>query len=164
MASILGIDTIQHQSGTTAMTMDSTGRILTPARPHALVSFGEGTSGTYVSVNNNTVLPFDTIEHEVGSNYDTTNKRYVVPISGLYQVCFNCIFYSVTSFNCQLRLDGTVVHRWYIADSRHMTWTVLLEVSASSYFDIVHNTGSSRQLHGDNGDQMFTSVSYTLIG
>ena len=80
MASILGIDTIQHQSGTTAMTMDSTGRILTPARPHALVSFGEGTSGTYVTVANDAVLPFDTIEHEVGSNYDTTNKRYVVPI------------------------------------------------------------------------------------
>ena len=164
MASTLKVNTIQHTGGTTGMTIDSSGRILTPARPHALVSFGEGTSGNYVSVANNTVLPFDTIEHEVGSNYDTTNKRYVAPISGLYQICFNCIFYSVTQFNCQLRVDGTVVHRWYIADARHMTWTTLVEVSASSYFDIFHNTGSTASIHGDNGDQMFTSVSYTLVG
>jgi len=158
------VQNIKHTNNTTAQTIDSTGRILTPARPHALVSFGEGTSGTYVTVADNAVLPFDTIEHEVGSNYDTSNKRYVAPISGLYQVCFNCIFYSVTTFNCQLRVDGTVVHKWYIADARHMTWTVLLEVSASSYFDIVHNTGASRQIHGDNGVEMFTSASYTLIG
>ena len=160
----LQVETISHTNNTTAQTIDSTGRILTPARPHALVSFGEGTSGTYVSVANDAVLPFDTIEHEVGSNYDTTNKRYVAPISGLYQICFNCIFNSVTAFNCQLRVDGTVVHRWYIADARHMTWTTLVEVSASSYFDIVHNTGSTASIHGDNGTQLFTSVSYTLIG
>lgn len=151
-------------TGVTGHTIDSSGRVLTTARPHALVSFGEGTSGTYVSVANDAVLPFDTIEHEVGSNYDTTNKRYVAPISGLYQVCFSCIFNSVTAFNCQLRVDGTVVHRWYIADARHMTWTVLQEVSASSYFDIVHNTGSTASIQGDNGDQVFTTVSYTLIG
>ena len=158
------VQNIKHTNNTTAQTVDSTGRILTPARPHALVSFGEGASDTYVSVANDAVLPFDTVVHEVGSNYDTTNKRYVIPVSGLYQVCFNCIFNSVTAFNCQLRVDGTVVHRWYIADARHMTWTVLLEVSASSYFDIVHNTGSTASIHGGDGTNMFTSVSYTLIG
>ena len=158
------VQNIKHTNGTTAQTIDSAGRILYPTRPHALVSFGGGASDTYPSVANDAVLPFDTIEHEVGSNYDTTNKRYVVPISGLYQVCFNCIFNSVTACNLQLRVDGTVVHRWYIADSRHMTWTVLQEVSASSYFDIVHNTGSAVNFHGGNGTVLFTSVSYTLIG
>ena len=46
MASILGIDTIQHQSGTTAMTIDSTGRILTPARPAFRARIAGSTTGT----------------------------------------------------------------------------------------------------------------------
>ena len=33
MTSILGTQSIQHPNGTTAATIDSTGRILTPARP-----------------------------------------------------------------------------------------------------------------------------------
>ena len=33
MASELGVQTIQHTNGTDAMTIDSSGRVLTPARP-----------------------------------------------------------------------------------------------------------------------------------
>ena len=165
MASILKVNTIQDATNSnTAMTIDSSGRILTPTRPHALVNFGGGASDTYETVSDG-LLPFDTIVHEVGSNYDTTNKRYVAPVAGLYLITFNCIFNGVTTFNCYLQVDGSVVHRWYVGDSRHMTWTTLQEVSASSYFDIGHNTGADRSIHGGSGGSYtYTQASYTLIG
>ena len=52
MVSKLEVDTIAHSGGTTGMTIDSTGRILTPARPafraRLTTGSGGGSNGTLV--------------------------------------------------------------------------------------------------------------------
>tara|TARA_Y100001938_G_scaffold149025_1_gene234518 strand:+ start:1301 stop:1774 length:474 start_codon:yes stop_codon:yes gene_type:complete len=86
MASILGIDTIQHQSGNTAMTIDSTGRVLTPARPafHADSSTHEG-SGSYFFTNFTTsgIGKFNQ-----GGHLELSTGIFTVPIAGVYQFGF----------------------------------------------------------------------------
>ena len=58
-------DTIKHSGGTTAMTIDSTGRILQPAKPSF---FAHMTGGTWVSnVADDAVLPFNTTLHNTGT-------------------------------------------------------------------------------------------------
>ena len=104
MASILGIDTIQHQSGTTAMTIDSTGRVLTAAR-HAFSArtnnaqeWGQNHSDTVYDTNYHTPIPIwlsanTTTDFNVGGgtlSFEThpigSGKylKYVVPVTGIY--------------------------------------------------------------------------------
>ena len=165
MASILKVNTIQDATNSnTAMTIDSAGRILYPARPHALVDLGGDAS--YPAVADTATIPFDNVVYETGgSNYDTSNYRYVAPITGLYQICFSTILDGVTTLNLYLRVNNGIIHRWYIADSRHMTWTLMYHVNASDYFDLSHDTGASRNLYQDSTPtNRYTTVSYTLIG
>ena len=42
MAGIVGLTEIQHQNGTSAMTVDASGRVLQPATPHFHVSKTDG--------------------------------------------------------------------------------------------------------------------------
>ena len=104
MASILGIDTIQHQSGTTAMTIDSTGRVLTPARPAFSAKtvnnqeWGQNHSDTVYDTNYHTPIPIwlsanTTTDFNVGGgtlSFEThpigSGKylKYVVPVTGIY--------------------------------------------------------------------------------
>jgi len=160
------VQNIKHTNGTTAQTIDSTGRVLTPARPHCFVVFDSAQTGGYTTVSTGSVLPFASVKVNVGGGtYDTSNYRYTVPITGMYQITFNLLLDGVTTFSCFLRVDGSIVHYWYVADARHMTWTYLHEISANSYFDLGHDTGSARNINkAGTPATTYTSVSYTLIG
>ncbi len=92
MASILGIDTIQHQSGTTAMTIDSTGRVFTnDNRPHVFGrGFGEVTTAT-PTINSQTMdgswgihFNADEVTENQGSHYNNSTGLFSVPVTGLY--------------------------------------------------------------------------------
>ena len=82
MASILGIDTIQHQSGNTAMTIDNSGRVTTPARP----SFAAYLSSTvsYGSADAYQKITFDSTHHNVGGHYSTSTGKFTAPVTGIY--------------------------------------------------------------------------------
>ena len=84
MASIIGVENLQHTNGTTAATIDSSGRILQPAKPafHARLTSGstEGKTGTLV---------FNSEDFDIGGNYDTSNGRFTAPVSGIYYFAFD---------------------------------------------------------------------------
>ena len=86
MTGIIKVDTIQNNGGTTALSMDSTGRVLTPARPVFEVhtsAHTTGTAGTYVKVNWGNVVT------DIGSNFNLTDDDYTIPIAGAYHL--NCL-------------------------------------------------------------------------
>ena len=79
MTSILKVSEIQDPTnGNSALTVDSTGRILTPARPafHARLTSGstEGKTG---------VLVFNVEDFDIGGNYETTKGRFNAQIAGI---------------------------------------------------------------------------------
>ena len=82
-ATNLQVDNIKHSGGTTAQTIDSTGRILTPARPAFSVKRVTG-SGTALSGH----ITFDTVTFNIGSHYDGTNK-FKAPVAGIYSFSLN---------------------------------------------------------------------------
>ena len=87
MTSTLKVQNIAHTGGTTAMTVDSTGRILTPARPAFCVK-RNGNQG----ITNNTAekIQWNEERFDIGGNFDhTTNYYFTVPITGIYQLQYN---------------------------------------------------------------------------
>ena len=86
--STLKVQEIQHTGGTTAQTIDSSGRILTPARPAFSVKRINSGGGTDLSGH----ITFDTVTVNVGSCWDGTNK-FQAPIAGVY-------FFSFVGFTC----------------------------------------------------------------
>ena len=88
MTSILKVSEIQDPTNSnTALTIDSGGRILMPARPAFRVKFDTSTAAVNVSavteVDWNT---YGSVDFDIGSNFDLANNKYVVPVTGLYQV------------------------------------------------------------------------------
>ena len=91
MSGTVNTGTIKEFTGTnTAMTIDSSGRILTPARP--------AFSGIKVASSGNTGITgdivFDTVSFNVGSHYNTTSGIFLVPITGMYRFYFSGFFCS----------------------------------------------------------------------
>ena len=84
MASIIGVENLQHTNGTTAATIDSTGRISTPARP----SFGaRGYVGAVTGQGYQSTSYFNVIDHNVGNyfeNSSTTGAKFTAPVAGVY--------------------------------------------------------------------------------
>lgn len=77
----LNAGTIKDATGTnTGLTIDSSGRVFKPATPafHAYAS-----DNAYQTTS---PIPFDTTLIDVGSGFDTTNNKYVVPVTGNYYI------------------------------------------------------------------------------
>tara|TARA_R100000664_G_C2749826_1_gene137146 strand:+ start:500 stop:1027 length:528 start_codon:yes stop_codon:yes gene_type:complete len=89
----LQVETISHTNNTTGMTIDSSGRIATPARPSFLVrGYQSRTSGSQ-SINNITTNSsvglfhsFDEVSHNIGSHFTNSSGKFVVPVTGLYLI------------------------------------------------------------------------------
>ena len=166
MASILKVNTIQDATNsTTAISVDSSGRITTPARPHAMVVINLTATGGYDAVADNAVIPFAGIVRETGSNYDTTNYRYVCPVAGLYLVTCNVIIDSAANLDIAVRLSGSDIHRFFEDDTRQIGFTTTIEASASQYIDFQQGSGGSRNINKAGTDaSRYTAASFTLIG
>lgn len=82
MASIIGVETLQHTNGTTAATIDSSGRILQPAKPAFYAYADDGwqglTSDVWAAVN------LDHTRFNQGNHYNTSTSEFVAPVAGIY--------------------------------------------------------------------------------
>ena len=82
MASIIKVNTIQDATNSnTAMSVDTAGRVTTPARP-AFLAFPSANFSTGTGAG--TTQVFNTTQHNVGGHYSTTTGKFTVPIAGVY--------------------------------------------------------------------------------
>ena len=84
MTSILKVDSIQNAAGTAAMTIDSSGRILQPAKP----AFQVTKLGTDQSISAGVAVKIEwtDVVTDIGGNFSTANNEYTVPVSGMYNL------------------------------------------------------------------------------
>jgi hypothetical protein len=147
--SILNVDTlrantIQSSNGTTALTIDPTGRIKTPNIP-AFHAFNP-TLG--VSVAADGVIPLSTIKFDNTNNYSTANSRFIAPISGLYYFMTNMMTNNDASYAGDHRLfvngaqtspqtAGYGLQANLVGSSyRKAVLTAILSLNASDYVDV----------------------------
>lgn len=113
MASELGVQTIQHTNGTDAMTIDSSGRVNTPARPAFYAYADDGwiglTNATYATA------ALNHTQFNIGSCYDVSNYKFVAPVAGIYS--FSSGAYFDSSVKTRIRLID--------ASSTELAWSIL---------------------------------------
>mgnify|MGYP006238738127 FL=1 len=85
MTSILKVSEIQDPTnGNSALTVDTSGRISTPARP----SFGaRGYVGAVTGQGYQKTSYYNAIDHNIGSHFDnstTTGAKFTAPVAGVY--------------------------------------------------------------------------------
>ena len=90
--STLGIENIEHTNGTSALTVDTSGRINMPKVP-AFAVRGYGSIQNAATVNGFTVATgtdiiynYDEVAINRDSAFDNTTGIYTVPVAGMYQV------------------------------------------------------------------------------
>lgn len=76
----LRVDTIQSSTGTTALTIDTGGRVVSPNRP----SFLAYNVTNNQSVADSAVIAMTGTYDNNGNHYNTTNSRFVAPVAGEY--------------------------------------------------------------------------------
>ena len=81
MASVLKVENISHTNGTSALTIDSSGRVLQPAKPaFRAVSTGSWT----IPTSTQTIFPANSAVFNVGGGYNTGTYKFTAPVDGVY--------------------------------------------------------------------------------
>ena len=84
MASILKVNTIQDATNSnTAISVDSSGRVTTPARP-SFRAFRSGAGNITYSAGANISADMDTTTFNVGNCFSTSTGKFTAPVTGLY--------------------------------------------------------------------------------
>ena len=86
MAGIVGLTELQHTNGTSAATIDTSGRILTPARPAFRVE--KRASNQSISDSTNAKITFEHEAFDIGGNY--ASDKFTAPVAGIYhfEACY----------------------------------------------------------------------------
>ena len=94
MTGIIKVDTIQNNGGTTGLTIDSSGRVLSPklVRFHAYLNANKTTTSTGAnkwSASGVFGHNLTGIFYNVGSGYDSSTTKFTAPVAGMYFFTLN---------------------------------------------------------------------------
>ena len=132
MTSILKVTEIQDPTNSNkALEIDSSGRILTPARPAFSVYLNTAvTSQNYTGAD--AVIPFDSEDFDIGSNVSiSSNAVFTAPVAGLYQFNLSLLFGSIsgaTWLSSYFYIDGA-----QISSSSNLSYRNLTDPDTDAY-------------------------------
>jgi len=135
--SILRVDQIQHSNGTAALTIDSSGRVLTSNRPAFCARNVSNITGATTSRE----LVFTNVVFNIGGGYNSTNGRYFAPISGRYHITYNLF----TTGVAQRRLSTLHINGSTYTETTHessgdslnaLTCSVVISLNANDYVSV----------------------------
>ena len=182
MASTLKVQNIAHTDGTSAITIDSSGRILQQSRPFFQVA---GLSSDYaIAAGTDHTIQFSNVVHNDGGHWDTSAYQFNVPVDGLYHFC-SVARVDVVDIGCDYYRLGMRVFQgtgssltpsdfWDIfdpdgfdTDPSYMTFQVSRTIKLTAG-NIVRSTirqqsGTTNHAHIDSG-QTYTQFSGYLVG
>ena len=138
MTSIIKVDNIQSSGGTAALSIDSSGRVLTPARPawsaYLSADSAQTTQNAYITAPWNATAIND-------GNFNTSTHAYTTPVAGLYHINYSFRLDNADGgayIIANIAFDGTSAsnNQAYVIESNEgpyhsMTYSGIFELSAS---------------------------------
>lgn len=160
----LNLATIKDSTGTnTAMTIDSSGRVLMPAKPAFFLN-RSGSNYTWGAG----VAQFDTVVIDTDSGWDATNYRYVFPVAGIWWV--NVLWHNTTNQQTSgfIRKNGSNYMFGYQSNANGgyegtLNMIALMEVSAGDNVDFFGYSASSAGI-GTVGSAVASAFQGYLLG
>ena len=167
MTSILKVDNIQNASGTSALSIDSSGVVTQPQIPCCYVklttSNAQNPSNPYITYN--TDIRFDNIILNRGSCYSESTGRFTVPVAGIYEAKFTILSNNNTTQDHSIILKkngATASHGYNDVASTHVPITTfyLSECIVGDYFTVQLTGG---QIYIDASGQ-YSAFFVKLVG
>ena len=174
MTSTLKVDKIAHSGGTTGMTIDTAGRVLTPALP---IFWAEKTA-TFNSTSSYQEIVYDTAHINQGNCYSTSTGRFTAPISGIYEFGYGHIGTSANNVHrMHLKKNGSYITiggvakkyelRHQISDDDFNTnaqFVAYVSLTASDYVSIWWKTDNNDDSLYANSAECYNVFRGRLIG
>ena len=160
----LDLATIKDSTGnTTAITIDSSGRVLKPVIPFAFVGF-PGTD-SYVAKTANAVVDFSHAFENDGNHYDTSTYKFTCPVAGLYRVELSTLSENANEVAAwtwyrETGGSGTLVGRVYTGN-RSVSGSMTIKCSANDKLYLTQNNNISYYQTTSNP---YNWATYTFIG
>ena len=147
MSSVLKVDAIQNTAGTSALTIDSAGRPITPARP-SFKAHNSAVGWQSLSSTGDVKMPFDATQHNVGTHYDTSNYKFVAPCDGIYYFYSQIYHDANTQMQLKIKENGSTEQLFSNSrDQGHIVQgSIVLELTANDYLEVfgkISNSDSS---------------------
>ena len=125
--------------GSERMRIDSAGRVTMPNQPAFSVY---ATNQSYPS-NLIQLAALDQIEFDIGSNFNTSTKRFTAPVSGRYLFTGSVQYSGVGSAHINFRVNGATVNSGWVDgyDAASATQSRVFDLNQHEYVDMVmyHN-------------------------
>lgn len=167
MASIIGVETLQHTNGTTAATIDSSGRVLMSNIPmcqvHLTSSNSQDTSNPYEVLT--TPIKYDKIIINEGNCYSASTGKFTCPVTGIYRVDSTLLTDTGTTANTTHKVykNSTEVARSYTGvDNQHLQLCISVLVVANAN-DTIHTELQAGDIYID-GPGLYSSFNVQLVG
>ena len=150
-----------QNAGTTGLTLDASGRPLTPLRPAFRARCSQATfSGT------SDIIPFNSIVTNIGECYSNSTYRFTAPVSGMYQFDIGVYVNGNTTGYGILRLDvnGSTIkyaETGTVAMNTHLSFGMCTYLNVNDYVYGYWQQQSGRQYYQGSQESHFTGF---LIG
>ena len=169
MASILKVNTIQDATNsTTAMSVDTAGRVNFPTLPR--ISVSHSTNGGVSYSTGDQYVDSSTVVHNitaVGITFDGSNGRFTLPVAGDYHVHYFTMAYGGSSVVSEwaIRLNDTNKFRGYVTTNgnywKHLSCGGIITATAGQYVNVqCTGSGATYESHGGT----YSGFSMHLLG
>ena len=160
MASIIGVETLQHTNGTTAATIDSNGYLIHAKKPYVSADISQ-TTGTnaYVTVASNTAMPFGTVYDGDSSLLNTSTYKFQCPVDGIYMLAYATHSNTTGTQNNVMR-NNDILNTCYENDSNTLTNSIAIRCDAGDEVWI-RNFNASKTYYNGGGNSLSTIQRYT---
>ena len=168
MVSNLKVDKIQSVAGTTtAMTIDSSGRVFRPVTPHIFAIKRDNSGGGYITISNGAKYEFNTILQS-GGGMALSSGGVSIPVTGLYFFNISMLNNNVENNELSVKIGtGNYFRRCFVNDHRYMNLSFTKTFTASDVINVINTVGANRGWHyaGPASDQdVYSTISGYLVG
>jgi len=167
MTSILKVSEIQDPTNSnTAMTIDAAGRVRMPVRPAFRAHL------TTVTTFSTSTIIYDSVDFDIGGDYDATTGEFTAPVTGVYLVLWNGLLDSSASaanYNVRFLVNGIGIpcstYETKVSGQAytHMSNNALIQLSTGDVFKASSGGGITLFGNGSSDDNQ-SHLSMCLMG